>query len=107
MKRNLVKSLSPWISFWAITVALLLLMGCAHTPTSEPTSEIKVPRITKEEVKSLIGNLDLIILDVRSAQDWKDSEWKIKGAIHEDRKGELNTWMDKYQKDKTLVLYCA
>jgi len=107
VERNLVKSLSPWISFWVITVALFVLMGCAHTPTSEPTSEIKVPRITKEEVESLIGNPDLIILDVRSAQDWKDSEWKIKGAIHEDRKGELSTWMDKYQKDKTLVLYCA
>jgi 3-mercaptopyruvate sulfurtransferase SseA len=107
MEKNLIKSLSPWISFWVIAAALLLLMGCAHTPTSEPTSEIKVPRFTKEEVKSLIGNPDLIILDVRSAQDWKDSEWKIKGAIHEDRKGEFSTWMDKYQKDKTLVLYCA
>jgi hypothetical protein len=75
MKRNLVKSLSPWISFWVITAALLLLMGCAHTPTSKPTSEIKVPRITKEEVKSMIGNPDLIILDVRSAQNWSESVW--------------------------------
>ena len=107
MERNLVKSLSPRISFWVITAALLLLMGCAHTPASEPTSEIKVPRITKEEVKSMIGNPDLIILDVRSAQDWKDSEWKIKGAIREDRKGKASTWMDKYPKDKPLVLYCA
>jgi hypothetical protein len=107
MERNLVKSLSPWISFWVITTALLLFMGCAHTPTSEPTSEIKVPRVTKEEVKSMIGNPDLIILDVRAAQDWKDSEWKIQGAVREDRRGEASTWMDKYPKDKTLVLYCA
>ena len=107
MEKNLTKSLSPWISFWVIAAALLLLMGCAHTPTSEPPSEIKVPRITKEEVKSMIGNPDLIILDVRSNQDWKDSEWKIKDAIREDRKGEASTWMDKYPKDKTLVLYCA
>jgi 3-mercaptopyruvate sulfurtransferase SseA len=107
MKRNLVKSLSPWISFWVITAALLLLMGCAHTPTSKPTSEIKVPRITKEEVKSMIGNPDLIILDVRSAQNWSESEWKIKGAVREDRKRETSAWMGKYPKDKILVLYCA
>ena len=107
MEKNLIKSLSPWISFWVIAAALLLLMGCAHTPTSEPTSEIKVPRITKEEVKSMIGNPDLIILDVRSAQGWKDSEWKIKGAVREDRKGETSVWMDKYPKDKILVLFCA
>ena len=107
MGRNLVKSLSPWISFWAITAVLLLLMGCAHTPTSEPTSEIKVPRTTKEEVKSMLGKPDLIILDVRAAQDWKDSEWKIKGAVREDRRGESSEWMDKYPKDIILVLYCA
>jgi len=103
MERNVVKPLSPWVSFWVITEALLMLMGCAHTPTSE----IGVPRITKEEVKSMLGNPDVIILDVRAARDWKDSESKIKGAIREDRKGEASTWMDKYQKDKILVLYCA
>lgn len=107
MERNLIKSLSPWISFWAITAAIVLLMGCAHTSTSEPTSEIKVPRITKEEVRSMIGKPDLIILDVRATQDWKDSEWKIKGAVREDRRGKSNVWMDKYPKDKILVLYCA
>jgi hypothetical protein len=95
---------SIWTRFCLIIAVLgLLLQGCAHTPTSE----IKVPSITKEEVKPLIGNPDLIILDVRSAQDWKDSDWKIKGAIREDRKGEVSTWMDKYPKDKTLVLYCS
>ena len=103
MERNVVKSLSPWISFWVITAALLLLMGCAHAPTSE----IRVPRITKEEVKSMIGEPGLIILDVRTARDWKDSEWKIKGAVRDDRRGKSNEWMDKYPKDKILVLYCA
>ncbi len=107
MERNPVRSLAPWISFWAVTAALLLLMGCAHTSAPGPASEIKVPRITKEEVKSMIGNPDLIILDVRAAQDWKDSEWKIKGAVREDRRGKSNEWMDKYPKDKILVLYCA
>jgi hypothetical protein len=81
----------------------LLLQGCAHAPASET----KVPRITKEELKSMLENPDMLILDVRSTNDWNESEWKIKGAIHEDRKGKSNVWMDKYPKDKVIVLYCA
>ena len=65
MERNVVKPLSLWVSFWVITEALLMLMGCAHTPTSE----IGVPRITKEEVKSMLGNPDVIILDVRATRE--------------------------------------
>ena len=95
---------SIWTRLCLIIAVLgLLLQGCAHTLTSE----IKVPRITKEKMMSMLGNSDVIILDVRSAQDWKNAEWKIKGAVREDRKEESSAWMDKYLKDKTLVLYCA
>ncbi len=95
---------SIWTRFCLIIAVLgLLLQGCAHTPTSET----KVPRITKEEAMSMLGNPDVIILDVRAAQDWKASEWKIKGAIREERNKESSAWMDKYPKDKTLILYCA
>jgi len=95
---------SIWTRLCLIIAVLgLLLQGCAHTLTSE----IKVPRITKEKLKSMLGDPDVIILDVRAARDWSESEWKIKGAIREDRKGETSAWMDKYPKDKTFVLYCA
>ena len=89
--------------FFIIAILGLLLQGCAHAPTSE----IKVPRITKEKMMPMLGSPEVIILDVRAAQDWKNAEWKIKGAIREDRNEEGSAWMDKYPKDKTLVLYCA
>jgi len=63
-----------------------------------------VPRITKEELKSMLGNPDVVILDVRGAKQWKASEKKIKGAVWEDP-GDMESWTDKYPKDKTLVLY--
>ena len=107
MERNPVRSLSAWIGFWAVATALLFLVGCASTPAPGSASEIKVPRITKEELKSMIGKPEVIILDVRAALDWKESEWKITGAVREDRKGKSNEWMDKYPKDKIMVLYCA
>ena len=65
-----------------------------------------VPRITKERLKEMLGNPEVIIIDVRANADWNGSNQKIKGAIREDPR-KLNTWEDKYQKDKTLVLYCA
>jgi len=86
-----------------IAVLGLSLQAFAHASASE----IKVPRITKEEVKPILGNPDVIILDVRSARDWKNTQWKIKGAVREDPNEKSGVWMDKYQKEKTLVLYCA
>jgi rhodanese-related sulfurtransferase len=67
----------------------------------------EVPRITKEELRSLLGNPDVIIVDVRIEDHWKASQWKIKSTIREDPEKDINTWPDKYPKDKTLVFYCA
>ncbi len=69
-----------------------------------PAMAVEVPRITKEELKSMLGNPDLVILDVRGAKQWKASEKKIKGAVWEDPEN-VESWADKYPKDKTLVLY--
>jgi hypothetical protein len=65
-----------------------------------------VPRMTKEKLKSLLGNENVIILDVRIGRDWETSGYKIKGAIREEPR-DFSNWKDKYPKDKTLVLYCA
>ena len=67
----------------------------------------EVPRITKEDLRSLLGNPDVIIVDVRIEEHWKESKSKIQGAVREDPEKDINTWADKYPKDKTLVFYCA
>jgi len=64
------------------------------------------PRITKDELKALFGNADLILLDVRSESDWKESNLKIQGAIREEP-GQFKSWSEKYSKEKIIVLYCA
>lgn len=63
-------------------------------------------RMTKDELKALLGNPDLILLDVRSGSDWKDSDSKIQGAIREEP-GQIKSWSGKYSKEKIIVLYCA
>jgi len=64
-----------------------------------------VPKVTIEELKSMLGRSDLIIIDVRIERDWKASALKIKGAVWEDFM-DVDTWAKKYAKDKTIVLYC-
>jgi rhodanese-related sulfurtransferase len=66
----------------------------------------EVPRITKEELKGMLDNPDVVIVDVRLGKDWDASEFKIKGAVRVD-KNNVEALADQYPKDKTLVFYCA
>jgi rhodanese-related sulfurtransferase len=66
----------------------------------------EVKRITKEEVKSMLSDPSVVIVDVRTEGDWKADKFKIKGAVREDP-NQVKSWMSKYGKDKTLVFYCA
>ena len=65
-----------------------------------------VPRMTKEELKAVMDNPDVVIIDVRFEKHWSGSDRMIKGAIRENY-DDVKAWADKYEKDKTLVLYCA
>ena len=67
---------------------------------------LDVPMMTVEQLSSLLGKSDLVILDVRTPYDWKTSDVKIKGAVREDPM-KFGAWIAKYPKEKTLVLYCA
>ncbi|UCE35623.1 MAG: hypothetical protein JSV40_06935 [Deltaproteobacteria bacterium] len=63
-----------------------------------------VPRITKEELMENLADPEVIILDVRPEQQWKQTKLKIVGAIHEDPMA-IESWAGNYPKDKTIVLY--
>jgi hypothetical protein len=65
-----------------------------------------VPRMTKEELKPLIGDPNVIVIDVRSLGDWNKDTLMIQGAIRENPM-DVPDWIDKYPKEKTLVFYCA
>lgn len=90
-----------WSTILGILVSFVALAILAQLALAKE----EVPRMTKEELKALLGNPDLIILDVRFGRSWDNSQWKIKGAIREDPQAEIAAWADKYPKDKTLVLY--
>ena len=89
-------------SMFLATLRILLFVGLF----ANVVIAADVSRMTKEELKSMLGNPDVIILDVRSGTDWRASESKIKGAIREESY-QARSWADKYDKGKTYVLYCA
>jgi predicted sulfurtransferase len=65
-----------------------------------------IPRMSVDQLKSRLNDPSLILIDVRSPGDWNTSLIKIKGAFREVPDKE-NEWALKYDKDKTIVLYCA
>ena len=80
---------------------LFILMVLVTTPLFASS----VPIMDKDELKSLLGSKDLVILDVRQGRDWSTSEFKIKDALRVDD-GDLSVARN-YPKDNTIVLYCA
>ena len=64
------------------------------------------PRMGKDELKKLLDNTDVIILDVRTQVDWEQSEYKIKGAKRLEDVDAVDGFVTN-PKDKTIVLYCA
>ena len=65
-----------------------------------------VPRMSIEELKQRMDDPSLVIIDVRTPDDWEHSTMKIKGAIREEP-SETDSWMAKYPPNKTLLFYCA
>jgi len=90
----------------AISIAgtlIFVLIGCLQ----QWVGNAEVPRLTKEELKRMLGDQNTFIIDVRLADEWKKSEWRIQGAVREDPEKDFKNWASKYLKDKTLVFYCA
>jgi rhodanese-related sulfurtransferase len=85
-------------------VALLIFFMVGLFTTIARSAD--APRITKEELKAMLDNPNLMVMDVRTQRDWKESDLKIKGAAREDPEA-VESWANKYPKDKTLVFYCA
>ena len=85
-------------------VALLLILLSAPLQEASPFSTVE--RIAKEELRELLDNPEITILDARSDKDWQSSNRKIKGAVREDPQ-DAESWAHKYPKDKKLILYCG
>jgi rhodanese-related sulfurtransferase len=90
----------------AIVLMAVMVVLAVAAFSATPAAAQDVKRMSIEELKGMLGNPDLVIIDARRDGDWKLSKVKIKGAVREDLEN-VPSWMNKYGKDKTLVFYCA
>ncbi len=66
----------------------------------------EAPRIAKDELKRVIDDPGVVVIDVRAYTDWILASEKIRGAVREDYR-DFDDWSAKYPRDRTVVLYCA
>lgn len=85
---------------------LMLALALVLTSMGRPQAKSEVALMTKDELKSMMDDPDLVILDVRKGKDWTSSEFKIKGAAYV-KPQEYASWAGTYPKSKKFVLYCA
>jgi len=88
--------------FFSVLLVSAVLFLCAGSSVAASPSD--APRMTKEQLKPLLGDPKVVIIDVRSAPDYNSSQEKIKGAVREEPRN-LKALLNKYPKDTTLVLY--
>ena len=86
--------------FQALIISIIFLFGFSLFAAGD------IPRIRVDQLKEMLGNPEVVIIDVRSDRDWEQSDAKIKGALREKPQA-VDSWAGKYPPDKTIVLYCA
>ena len=62
------------------------------------------PKVTKEELKSLLDQGNVVVVDVRTSRDWGESDYKIKGAVRVTFR-DVESWASNYSKDTTIIFY--
>ncbi len=85
---------------------LAVLVGVVFLVMVGAAADQSVPRLTKDQLKKLLGNPQVKVIDVRAGGDWAASSIKIKGAVRE-TPYQAAQWAKKYDRNLTLVLYCA
>ncbi len=78
----------------------------ASADVHHPIEPSEVPRMSREELKAMLGDPSVAVIDVRKDDDWNSSHTKVKGAVRESA-DKVSAWASNYPKDRTLVLYCA
>ena len=87
----------------AALIAMVLTASSVEPVSAQPAGP---PRMNKETLRGLLGGPDLLILDVRVDNDWRNSDAMIKDAVR--KPPELfAAWSSDVPQDKTVVLYCA
>ncbi len=90
----------------AIYLSLLIAATSVLLFAAAARAAEEAPRISREEVRPLIGDPGVMILDARTGWGWKESDKKIKGAVRVDP-ADVGSWAGSLPKGKLIVVYCS
>ncbi len=89
-----------------VAMLLLVVIVVFSAFTMAACAADDAPRITKEEVRPLVGDPSVIILDARTGGSWSMSDKKIKGAVRVDP-ADVGSWQASIPRGKKIVVYCS
>lgn len=89
----------------AFAATVCFLLTAAALPIGAPAAD-EPPRITKEQLKSRLGDPTISIIDARTEPEWREGDAKIPGAVRGGLQ-DVGSWASDYPKDRTLVVYCS
>jgi len=71
---------------------------------SLPAAASEISIISDVQLKGILDNPDIVIIDVRGTKHWRSSNIKIKGAVRRMPKN-FDSWTHDFPMDKELILY--
>jgi len=87
------------------TLAAVPMLIALAAYSAMPTTVEQVPRLTKEQVRGMLGKPDVVIIDGRYIKQYEQSDKKIPGAVFVNTEN-LEEFVKNYpQKDRTYILY--
>jgi hypothetical protein len=92
-----------------MVATVLVVLACALPSgtgfsAEQALSISSAPKVTKEQIKELVGKEDFFLLDVRPNEQWRATPVKLPGAVHEDPE-DVGAWAYRYRKDAKIVTY--
>ncbi|MBI4596767.1 MAG: hypothetical protein HY730_10420 [Candidatus Tectomicrobia bacterium] len=97
--------------YWNLIVLVIILtglsaIGCSGVIKYQKGEGGDVKTVNKEDLRSMWGNPDLKVVDVRLESQWRTATEKILTSVREDPEKDIGLWSKKYPKDGIFVFYC-
>jgi predicted sulfurtransferase len=87
-----------------LSLATALILVALTGYTAPPSSVEQVPRLTKEQVKDMLGKPDVVIVDIRFIKQYEQSDSRLPGAVFVQPEN-FDEFVKNFPKQRTYIFY--